>query len=363
MTILHRYLVRLMLVNTAVVLAVFFALFVAIDFVADMDEFTQAARAHAGAWGGTVPAFFAVFADYYGPMCLMLFTHLAGVSVAVAAGFTAIHLQRNRELVGVVSSGVSLRRLMAPVLMVALGLNLLVMPVQEWLLPPLAAKAVRSKSELKAQAVRTRGLYMIPDGNGWLLTASTFVPADGRIEGFHALHRLPGGRLERLDAPAARWDGAGWVLEPAGTRLVLDGDNQIASPARRLDTPLRPEVLRVRQNARFGNLLTVGELRSLSVNPALTPSARTGFRRAVAERLLGPWMNAMLVLLTLPWFLTRVPHLQMLRGMASVGCTLLGRALILLGPMALPAFPEASVGLVLALLVAGAGVLVWRMET
>ena len=82
---------------------------------------------------------------YYGPTVLLVYVFFNGLIVVGAMGFTLTSLQRTRELTAMIASGVSLYRVAAPLLITGLLLSALTLPVQEFILPPLAPQAGAEK--------------------------------------------------------------------------------------------------------------------------------------------------------------------------------------------------------------------------
>ena len=346
MKTLDRYIVRQFLANFAILFVVLMSLFVVVDLIVDLDEFIQAGEAHAGAWiGGRWVATLGITVGYYGPTVLLVYVFFNGLIVVGAMGFTLTSLQRTRELTAMIASGVSLYRVAAPLLVTGLLLSALTLPVQEFILPPLAPKLVRKKSELKKldrERVR-KPVFYAPAGGGDLLSAESFDPDGGVLRGVQIHDRNPEGRTVRfVRADAAYWraeaitpedraaagDGAPairmrWVFEngvaeeirqPGVAPTVARGDTGARLSSRGVlrgvgayDTDLSPTVLQARQTATFANLLSIRELQELSKNRAIDGARRDKIQQVIWSRFSLMVLNALLLVMALPFFLSRVP--------------------------------------------------------
>src|SRR5690606_1463606 len=130
-----------------------------------LDRFVDTANARAEAYGGPA-AYHIVVAvlDYHVPMTILLYSFFAGLLVTAAAGFTFANLSRSREMVAIVASGVSMYRIAIPVVFVGVVLNMLTIVNQEWVIPDMAEKLIRSKSDLFTTDHENEPVYFSPDG-------------------------------------------------------------------------------------------------------------------------------------------------------------------------------------------------------
>ena len=105
---IDRYLLRALLVNYVIGLAVMMSLYVVLDLFVNMDEFME--RGY--------PAWRVLWnmVDYYTPNLLLYFSQLSSVITLFACLATLAKLRRFNELTAMLASGVSLYRLARPVL-------------------------------------------------------------------------------------------------------------------------------------------------------------------------------------------------------------------------------------------------------
>ncbi len=347
MKTLDRYIIKQFLMNFAILFVVLISLFVVVDLIVDLDEFVQAGAAHADQWiGGRVVATVASVVDYYVPTVLLVYVFFNGLVVVGAMGFTLSNLQRSHELTAMIASGVSLYRVAAPLVVAGFCLSALTLPVQEFVLPPLAGKLVRSKSQLKlkGQGLDQKPVYYAPAGGGDLLSAKSFDPDAGVLQGVQIHDRDEAGRTRRfVRAKTAHWRSD--VMTPGDTtprfRWVFEegyaedihqpgdasqgGENTTVSPrgtVRRVgsyETDLSPTVLQARQTAMFSNLLSIRELQGLANNRAVDPGRRGKIRQIIWSRFSLMVLNGLLLVMALPFFLSRVPGNSLVSALQAAG--------------------------------------------
>ncbi|MEM9295514.1 MAG: LptF/LptG family permease [Planctomycetota bacterium] len=391
MRVLDRYIIRSFLTNFVILTFVLMALFVVIDFVVDVDEFLKAGpeRARAAelekiALEYDIPArdlrhqvgyslepqpladrfdltpdqgrditdrltvpwlrgagwTLYVIADYYLPTVVMIYILFSGLLVTAAMGFTLSAMQRNRELTALVAGGVSLYRVAAPVLVAGLFLVGLTLPLQEFAVPAMADKLLRSKSNLKLGQVRTKAIYFTPEAGQALWSAGGFDmdPETGRatLQDVRVVVRDPE-RLTMnrwLSAPNAQWDAASesWVFDPparvAEPVLARDPASTVtpAAPADRvvqsLPSELSPTVLLARQAKLYLRLLPIATLRDLQANPAVDPAMRSEITRIVWGRFSVLALGGLILAMGLPFFLLRAPEPLLKQSLKAAGLTI-----------------------------------------
>ena len=103
------------------------SLFIVIDLFINLEDFTAQRRDF-----GTVVQF---IATYYGYKSFQIFDRLCEAVVLLAGMFTVAWMQRNNELLPLLSAGVSTRRVVMPVILCASAMMGLVVVNQEFALP------------------------------------------------------------------------------------------------------------------------------------------------------------------------------------------------------------------------------------
>ncbi len=316
MKTLDRYIIRQFLINFVILTAVLMLLIVLIMLTLDLDEFVDSARFRAGAEGGTLAFWLPyVIVDFFYPVVIMVYGFVSGILVVGAMGFTYAQLYRARELVAIVASGVSLYRVALPVLVVGAVLNCLVLPVQEFVIPRLAAKLARSPNDTRNPELMTYKVELSPDKAGALFSAVAFHPTREALTGVTILDRGPDALIRRrITATEADWDAprGGWRLV-GGQAILRDlqGEQQGELPSTRfvpvdfIATDLSPQVLQARRATLYSRLLSLSELQAMANNPA---ADRALMMQIMFGRFSLLMVNILLLALALPFFLLREPR-------------------------------------------------------
>jgi len=326
--VLDRYIIRQFVINFAILSVVMMGLYVLVDLIVDLDEFLEAGRELADQRGGTLLATLWVLGDYYGPFLLLVYVAMSGLIVVAAMGFTIAQMQRNRELIALLAGGVSLYRVAAPILVTGFIFNLISLPVQEVLIPPLAEKIVRPKSQAGAATIQDKPVHYVLDEAGALLSATSFSAERGELENVRIIKLNSEGAQESLTrADHASWDAAGrrWVLEN-GRRYVPDADPAdpealTGKPVAAYATELSPEVLIIRQASLFLRLQSMQQLEGMRHNPALSAKTRGRVTQIIWSRFSAVVLSVLILLMGLPYFLSRVPGNLLLNSAKAAGIT------------------------------------------
>ncbi len=355
MTRLDRYLVRLFLINFLILMLVFMTLFLVVDLIVDLDEFLSAGRARGDEMGSVVLGTLWTIADYYGPVAVLLYVFFSGLLVVAAMGFTFSSLTRTRELVAMVTSGISMYRLCAPIVIVGCVLNALTFPNQELVIPKLAGKLARSKSQVRHRSISGFDIQYAPDERGHLFSATGFQDTAGQamLTGVTILVRDGSGRaVERVTAEQAFWDETrrGWELVGG---MVIDPTPQRPSIGTAADegprsidffaTSLSPQTLMARQAKIYPMLLSLSQLRELA---AADRQQAASLYRIMHSRLSLLVLNVLVLILGLPFFLTREPVNLMMQGVKAAGvCLGVWAAGLILIQVGVPQIPGLGEGL------------------
>ncbi len=206
------------------------SLYVVVDLFTNIDDFTQH---HHG-----MRSVFTHIGTYYGHKVTQIFDRLCEAIVLLAAMFTVALMQRNNEMLPLLSAGMSTRRIVLPVLIsacVMLGLTIL---NQELVIPQFAPDLMMQKDD--------------PDGKKDIPIQAAFEPNGVHIDGVNAsrkeqmvrpfyctIPRSVARSLIHLNAQEARYipleennpHSGGWLL--TGTiPAELDHDKDpVVSPA------------------------------------------------------------------------------------------------------------------------------------
>ena len=165
MKILDRYVAKNFIIGYVIAFGVLMGLRVITDLFVNLDEFTERADINTAAVIKNILMF-------YSYNCTLYFRDFAGMITAVAAAFSFGRMVRSNELVAVMAPGISLKRIIAPIVFLALLLTGVLIIDQEFLIPPLADKLVRSHDDLPGQ--ESYDVRFIGDRHGSLINSQRF---------------------------------------------------------------------------------------------------------------------------------------------------------------------------------------------
>ncbi len=165
MKIIDKYIVKNFLVGYVIAFSVLVGLRIIIDLFVNIDEFTENTDR------GTLSVLSWVF-EFYCLQSTLYFRDFAGMMTVVAASFSFGRMVRSGELVAIMSSGVSLKRVICPVVFLALLLTGLLIVDQELVIPRIANKLVRSQDDVPGE--EAYDLWFLKDGSGSLICSQLF---------------------------------------------------------------------------------------------------------------------------------------------------------------------------------------------
>jgi lipopolysaccharide export LptBFGC system permease protein LptF len=140
MKIIDKYVAKSFLMGYVIAFCVLMGLRVIIDLFVNLDEFVENADMGTLAVMKNIIVFYALNSTLY-------FRDFAGMITVVAAAFSLGKMVRSNELVAVMSSGVSLKRVIAPIILLSLVLTGFLVIDQELIIPPLRDKLVRKHQD------------------------------------------------------------------------------------------------------------------------------------------------------------------------------------------------------------------------
>lgn len=135
MSLITRYVLRLFLTAIAVSLVAFVSIFFVVDLIEQLDRFLDR---------NVAPGYIALYYVYYTPYIFVL---TIPVSLLLASLYTFGQLARLGELTAMKASGLSLYRLLRPLLLVSAGISACLFWAGEWLVPHTSMKRAEIQSE------------------------------------------------------------------------------------------------------------------------------------------------------------------------------------------------------------------------
>jgi lipopolysaccharide export LptBFGC system permease protein LptF len=387
MSILFRAIARQFLLNALLLFAFFCLVIIAVDVSLNIDEFVKNARAALGGGEPSGPAVAwkacTLAAELWWPRIVPLYVFLLGPVLVGALGFTGAYLVKHRELVAMLSSGLSLHAAAAPVLVCSLGLVTLQLASREFILPRIAHLLTRDKTN---QATASTGLlqHLQRDSEGRLLYMQRVELADADepapaaqqsalITGLTVFERDPQGLLLRkITADEARWQEGRWVLTNGLSFRQRGLDDAPAThapapvPVAELSSSVDPLALRLRRWEKMASNLSTPQLREVAGRlrgPQATPAENA--RREGLERLLyGRWSSALCALLSVvlcvPFFFRKEPGNMIRQALIAAPLGLGAFALTLAGTTAaVPGIPPALSVFIPSMMLLPAAVAAW----
>ncbi len=309
MNTLDRYLLRALLINYAIALAVMMSLYVVLDLFVNIDEFTES--------GASLFSVLDSALSYYGAHSFLYFSQLSGVITLFACMTSVARMRRANELTAILASGVSLYRIAVPVIAFGLTTSVLWYAATELAIPRVAHMLARSHDD--ADGAGGDGVWFVNDGGDRLVSALRFFPADSTMEKVLIIHRDEHGACDKVtQADAALWevlpghaDGGFWRLskgvEQRRTRSesAIGPRNRVESnPVERYESHLSPIRLEARQSEQWLEYASSGQLADYAEHE---PVLANRIRHIQHSRFATPLVHVLLLLLGLPFFLSREP--------------------------------------------------------
>lgn len=310
MKVVDRYMLRAFLTNYVIALAVMVGLYVVLDLFFNLDEFTKASTSPAQTMRNII--------SFYGWNMFLYFSQLAGIIVLVAGCFTLGRCLRTNELTAILASGTSLHRVAMPIVLAGMALNGLWLFNQELIIPRIADKLARRHDDAEGRKIYS--VWFLRDRNNALLSANRFDPHSSLMEGAIILRRDEHGRMtDFIRADRARWDVERGVwhldLPKQSHNLGLAASPDApqppdATPSVEYASDLTPYELKLRQASQWISFLSIRDLTRLQQRYKNTEE----FIKAKHARLTTPFINILLLLLGIPFFLNRERPTVLLAG-------------------------------------------------
>ena len=149
------YIVRSFLVAVLLWTVSLMTLRVVLDLLANMDEFAEL---------GTIAEVLGGITDYYGLHLTEYVAQLGGVIIVVSAAFTLARMNHTNELTAMLASGMSLHRVVWPIIICAALLGGVLVVDQELVIPSLSDELVRERDGSDAGR-STERVNLVRDGS------------------------------------------------------------------------------------------------------------------------------------------------------------------------------------------------------
>jgi lipopolysaccharide export system permease protein len=161
LNLMDRQLIRSYVQAYLICLVSLLGLYIIVDLFTNLEDFAE--HHH-----GILPILRHI-GVYYGYKVPQIFDRLCEAIVLMAAAFTVAMIQRNNELLPLLSAGVSTRRVVRPILLSAFAMLMLAMLVQEVVIPRIGDRLTNDRDD--------------PDGEKDLVVQGAYDPNGIHVEG------------------------------------------------------------------------------------------------------------------------------------------------------------------------------------
>jgi lipopolysaccharide export system permease protein len=310
MKILDRYVTKNFFVGYLIALAVLLGLRIVTDLFVNLDEFAE--HASIGAMG-----VFKNIVTYYSMQATVYFRDFAGLITVIAAVFSLGKMTRNNELVAVMASGVSLKRLIMPIVICSVLLTGVLVVDQEFVIPRLADKLSLDTDEIGAEAWDK--FWFLPDSKGSLISSPYFDILTETMYNPTIITRnrknasTPWRVTGRITADRATYnhDGGRWMLENGrflATPLV-NGTKVTFEPMRDIDSYPSEITIKDIVVRRKSDFLSYMSWRDLSIMASQKTKIRD-VAQLLSEkhfRVTEPVIDLIMLMIALPVLVCRDP--------------------------------------------------------
>jgi lipopolysaccharide export LptBFGC system permease protein LptF len=304
MKILDRYIAKNFFVGYIIAFCVLIGLRIIIELFVNLDEFAE--HADRGAW---LVARHIVM--YYAMRTTLYFRDIAGVVTVVAAAFSLGRMVRANELVAIMASGVSAKRIVGPILVLAIFFAGLSVANQELLIPSISDKLVRDEDEFIGE--ESYDVWFLTDGNGSLICSRRFVVGTQTLEQPTIITRRRDPNRPtvwqvtgRITADLARYNDqtGNWDLEQG--LFVSTEDPQPQPLPTYTGSDLLPRDIPVRQMSGFNSLLSSRQLTALAAQKTkIKDVAQLTSQKHF--RITDPLIDLTMLMVSLPVLICRDP--------------------------------------------------------
>ena len=305
MKILDRYVVKNFLIGYVIAFCVLIGLRIIIDLFVNLDEFTEHAGLSALAVTKNILSFYCMHSTLY-------FRDFAGMITVVAAAFSLGKMVRSNELVAVMASGVSLKRAIAPIVILALLLTGLLVIDQELIIPPLGDKLVRGQDAIPGQ--ESYDVWFIGDGNGSLICSQRFDVKTSTLYNptiiIRSRSKIPRSPIWKVTGRISAERGVynpetgSWTL--IGGRFIEKDSEKGTQRIASYDSDITPKDIPVRRKSRHKTLLSWSQLAALAAQRTKIKDVAQLYSQ-MHFRITDPTISLVMLMISLPILVCRDP--------------------------------------------------------
>ena len=296
MRLLTRYVATAYLKMLCICLGAFIAIYQVVDFTEKIARFSRTG-AH---WYHIAWFFIAKTPE--------IISQAAPLAVLMATLLTLGTLSMNSELTAMRSCGVSLGRITAPILVIALIVSILSLFIGELVLPRSYAQRTYTQEvliEKKSPSTYFRQHNIWHREEGAILRASLFDPGKQELKGITLWELKPGGTqpVTRTDAASGTLDDRGWVFTDATVRTFRAGEvaETRKFPTLRSALKLKPADLKVL--GKYSDGMTITELQRYCEKLKAGGYDPTRYLAQMHSRFSLPFGSAIMAFIGIPFAL------------------------------------------------------------
>jgi lipopolysaccharide export system permease protein len=323
MKILDRYIAKNFLYGYFIVLFVMVGMFLTVDLFLHLDEFSEhLGKTDAAGKVVTTKDMIGNIVRYYSVQSSLWFRDLGGMVIVVAAVFSLARMTRNNELIAVMASGVSLKRILAPILFLSLLLTGLMVLDQEVLTPRLSHELTRNHDELPEAG--TYDVWFISDSSASLFFSPRYEERTRTLHRPVIVLREPVQDhthicrvIGRITADQAVYDKqrGGWALTNGRILHVTEASEDLEITAERqaqaIDfyaSSLTAEDIPILRREEFKSLLSLKQLTELQRSSGTRRTDLADLSLQKHTRVTGPIINMIMLMVALPVLVCRDPR-------------------------------------------------------
>lgn len=322
MKILDRYIATNFLYGYFISLFVMIGMFLTVDLFLHLDEFSEhLGKADASGHLLTMKDVIGNVIHYYSIQSSLWYRDLAGMVIVIASVFSLARMTRNNELIAIMASGVSLKRILAPILVLALLLTGLMVLDQELLIPKLSHELTRKHDDLQDSGMYD--LWFIGDKKASLICSRRYEESTRTLYDPVIILREPTDDTEqifrvtaRIQANRAVYDAGrgGWRLFGGRILRVANADSQteMIAPLQSetvdfYETKLTAADIPIRRREEYKNLLSLKQLNELEKSSGTRNIDMAELAMQKHSRVTGPIVNMIMLMVALPVLVCRDP--------------------------------------------------------
>ncbi len=326
MKILDKYIAKNFLVGYLIALMVLVGLRIVIDLFVNLDEFAEHANLGPMAVLGNVLIF-------YGARSALYFRDFAGMITVVAAVFSLGKMTRNNELIAVMASGVSLKRIIAPIIFLAILLTAFLVIDQEFIIPSMASRLVRPHDATPGED--RYDVWFMSDNKGSLICTMDFDEKTATLSNPIIIIRESIGPVQwrvlgKIEADSATYNNElkRWDLKSGFYMNIDRSTGEFAlqrqpEPLAFYQSDLTPLDIPVRRQETYKSLLSSAQLANLARQKTRIKDLAELYSQK-HFRITEPIINMVMLMVALPILVCRDPKAMksaiMISFAATAGC-------------------------------------------